>query len=304
VEIQIMAWITKASEFLFGRSQSRLPDLEPATQAWPPTGPPEHEKCSIPEPNNVTKGNNGDQNHATPPVLNVAALVAKLTSNLSKLLAQYHKAISAWIANAMHEQQATVEKQLQASGLKIGDEVIHVVDKHCQIQQAMLQQGLLALGDRIIDVAKQDSEAHWSVLRREMTESCSTTTQRAAQRPIVDQLIALYDRIDDERAFLNISYRKEPDLGLNLGCRQLQERSDSAIRSFAAEVLIILRAVGVEPFAAGAGRSDPRIQNIVGVEPTSQADLDGHIARIIRAGFTWNGTQVRPESVIAFKKGA
>ncbi len=299
-----MAWITKASEFLFGRSQSRLPDLEPATQAWPPTGPPEQEKCSIPEPSNVAGGNNGDQNHSTPPVLNVAALVAKLTSNLSKLLAQYHRAISAWIANAMHEQQAAVEKQLQSSGAKISDDVIHVVDKHCQVQKAMLEQGLLALGDRIIDVAKKDSESHWAVLRREMTESCSTTTQCAAQRPIVDQLIALCDRINDERTFLTASYRKEPDLALQLGCRQLQERSDSAVRSFASEVLIILRAVGVEPIAAGAGPFDPVIQRVVGVEPTSRADLDGHVSRIVRAGFVWAGTLLRPESVYVFKKGA
>lgn len=299
-----MAWITKASEFLFGRSQTRLPALESATQAWPSTGTPELEKCSIPEPNNVTEGNNGDQNHAAPPVLNVAALVAKLTSNLSKLLAQYHKAISVWIANAMHEQQTAVEKQLQSSGAKISDDVIHVVDRHCQTQRSMLEQGLLALGDRIIDVAKKESEGHWLVLRKEMTESCSRTTQRAAQRPIVDQLIALYDRVNDERAFLGAWYRKDSELPLHVGARQLQDRSQSAIASFAVEILVILRSIGVEMIEGVCGPFNPQFQKVVGVEPAPRPELDGHVARVVRAGFVWNGLTVRHENVIAFKKGA
>lgn len=247
-----------------------------------------------------------DNNNASrvDPVAMSNAVAGLIVSRLAKLMSQQSKDATTSLAQTLADLRALTADNFNAHGKKVGDDVLRRLDKQCRYFQTLLDRGLPPLGDRIIETVKKDSESHWVVLRREMTEACSATTQRAAQRPIVDQIIALYDRINDERAFLNASYRKEPDLALQLGCRQLQERSDSAVRSFASEVLIILRTVGVEPIAAGAGPFDPVNQRVVGVEPTSRADLDGHVSRIVRAGFVWAGTLLRPESVYVFKKGA
>jgi molecular chaperone GrpE (heat shock protein) len=112
----------------------------------------------------------------------------------------------------------------------------------------------------------------------------------------------MFDRIHDEDAFLVAWYRRSPDLALNLGSRQLQERYDEAVRSFAAEALMILRSLGVEQMQGGAGPFDPQRQRVVAVETTTRPELDGHVARIVRAGFLWNGTLYRPELVVVYKQ--
>ncbi len=297
-------WFISSVSRIFGGRRPKPPTgraLTPVHDAMPPVSVGEEEIAvhGIETPP-------GDNNNATrvDPVVMANAIASMATSRLAKLLSQQSKDATASLAQTLADLRALIADNLNAHGKKVGDDVLRRLDKQCRYFQTLLDRGLPPLGDRIIEAVKKDSESHWAVLRKEMTEACSATTQRAAQRPIVDQLIALYDRINDERAFLNASYRKEPDLALQLGCRQLQERSDSAVRSFASEVLIILRTVGVEPIAAGAGPFDPVNQRVVGVEPTSRADLDGHVSRIVRAGFVWAGTLLRPESVYVFKKGA
>ena len=158
------------------------------------------------------------------------------------------------------------------------------------------------LTDKIATTVRADTEQHWSALEKMLVEVCSTATQCAIQRPIIDVLIALQDRIHNDVVFLSAWYHKNPDLTLHIGCRQLQERYDNALRSYAAEILIILRGLGVEQIQGVSGRFNPQHQRVVDVELTTQPELDGHIAKILRAGFTWNSTILRPEEVIVFKQ--
>ena len=132
-------------------------------------------------------------------------------------------------------------------------------------------------------------------------ETCSITTQRAILRPVIDRLIRFLDRIHDEREFLAAWYRKNPELPLHLGSRQVQERYDDAVGSLATEVHMILRGLGVEPIQGCSGPFNPQHQHVAGVESTARSELDGHVAKIVRAGFTWSGTMLRPEAVVVFK---
>ncbi len=97
-----------------------------------------------------------------------------------------------------------------------------------------------------------------------------------------------------------------PDLQAHLGCRQLQERYNDAVVSFATEILMTLRGLGVEEIQGGAGQFNPQPPRVVDKEMTTRPDMDGHVAKIVRAGFTWNGMMLRPEEVIVYKckKGA
>jgi hypothetical protein len=147
-----------------------------------------------------------------------------------------------------------------------------------------------------------EAAEHAAALEQRVMESCSSAAQRGTQRPIIDALIALYDRVCQESQFQSLWYRKDPELTGHLGCRQLHERWESAARSYAAEVLRMLQQLGVEPIVGGGGQFDPQIQHVVSVEMTAQPELHGQIARRLRAGFTWHGQVLRSEEVIVYKK--
>ena len=184
---------------------------------------------------------------------------------------------------------------------KIAESLVQQLDQQGRDLCESLESQVRPLGDRIVAAATQAADAQGVALRKDLTEACSATTQRAAQRPVIDGLIALLDRICDEREFLTAWYRKDPQLALHLGCRQLHERYDDAVGSFAAEIHMILRSLGVEQIAGCSGPFNPKHQRVVALEMAANPDLDGHVAKIVRAGFTWNGTILRPELVVVFK---
>jgi paraquat-inducible protein B len=167
------------------------------------------------------------------------AVASFILPRMAKLLSQQGNEISSSTKKALEDLNPVIGDNFTFHGKKVGDDVLRRLDKQCRLFQAMIERSVTPMGERIADSMRNEIASHLTTLRREVTESCSAATQRAALKPIVDQLIALYDRINDEREFLNSAYRREPDLTLHLGSRQLQERGDAAVRSFAAEVLII-----------------------------------------------------------------
>lgn len=66
---------------------------------------------------------------------------------------------------------------------------------------------------------------------------------------------------------------------------------------------MLLASLGVEKLEPPSGAINPRLQHVVGVEPAPPPpELDGHVARVVAAGFTWNGAIHRLEKVIAYKE--
>jgi molecular chaperone GrpE (heat shock protein) len=234
--------------------------------------------------------------------IDVAVIAEQVSNALAPLLEQQKQELAAQSARQVAESQVAIENSLKAHDEKIEAELGRKLDKQVRVLRAQLERQIAECADRAAVAARKDAEGHWSNLKRELVESCSATAQRAAQRPIVDQLIALLDRVRDEESFLAAWYRKNPDLSLNLDCRQLQERYDETVRSFAAEILVILKSLGVEQIVGSAGPLDPQRQRVVAVEMTRRPELDGHVARIVRAGFLWGGTLYRPEQVIVYKQ--
>lgn len=231
------------------------------------------------------------------------AIAGTILPRIVKAVAQQGSEIAMSMTKALADLSPAIEANLAVHGNKIGEHVLRRLDKQCRLFQALIERSVTPMGGRIVESMRDEISSHGTALRKEVTETCSAAAQRAAMKPVVDQLIALFDRINEEREFLGSTYRKDLDLVHHLASRQHHERCDGAVRSFALEVQIILRSIGVEPIDAGAGLFDAQLQRVVGVEPSPRADLDGHIARIVRAGWVWNGTLLRPESVVVFKKG-
>ncbi len=157
-----------------------------------------------------------------------------------------------------------------------------------------LQQGVTASLERALQTGLGE-------LKDQLTEATSDAARKTILRPIVDQLVAMRDRVLAEREFLSASYHREPELHGHLGCRQLHQQAEAVLTSLSQELLSILRQLDVIPIQAPAGQFNPRHQQIVSVEPTSDPQRDGHVSKILRPGYLWCGTVLRPEWVVVYK---
>ncbi len=108
-------------------------------------------------------------------------------------------------------------------------------------------------------------------------------------KPLVTGLVMLLDEL--ERAVERIE-----------GADDAGERALKKLRDELPEDLRdLLEENGVEIYNTEGNIFDPRSQKSMSVEPTGDPDLDKHIARRLRHGYRWNGTTLRPETVVIYK---
>ena len=108
-------------------------------------------------------------------------------------------------------------------------------------------------------------------------------------KPLIIGLVMLLD--DLERAVERIE-----------GADDAGERAIKKLRDEVPEDLRdLLEENGVELYNTEGDIFDPRSQKSMSVEPTADPDLDKHIARRLRHGYRWNGTTLRPETVVIYK---
>lgn len=196
---------------------------------------------------------------------------------------------------------AASDERLAAVAKQIADGIVHRLDRQEQKLTNALTERLDQLTESLVATVAEKLKAQGATTTAEVKEACSMATLRASQKPTIDHLIALLDRICDERSFLGAAFRKDPELTAHLGCRHLHERSDEALGSFVREEMMILATLGIEPLQGPAGRFNPKLQKVVGVDPTSDPQRDGQVSKIVRAGFVWHGSVLRPEQVSVFK---
>jgi hypothetical protein len=267
---------------------SRTPPRDPATE------PADHRP---PTPD----GNPADAGVAEEKI-SPTVIAEQVAAGLTPFLEHQNRHLVEQVIRQLADGQNAATDSIKTHAEKTEAELGQRIEKQLRGAQKQLDRQVGELCDHITATVRKDAEGHWSLLEKKLGESCSAMAVRAAQHPVIDRLVAMFDRINDEGAFLNAWYRRNPDTAMNLGSRQLQERYDEAVRSFAAEVLLILRSLGVERIDGSAGQFDPQRQRVVAVETITRSDLDGHVARIIRAGFQWNGTPYRPEQVVVYKQ--
>jgi molecular chaperone GrpE (heat shock protein) len=221
--------------------------------------------------------------------------------DLDSVVERHVQQIADHIVEVLLQHQAGLQEQIGSAAQEIGRSLAERVAQQGQSLEKMAMQREGTLANRLESVLTRMSADHWTAFVSQVQEVCSATVQRSALRPVIEQFLAMLDRVVDERTYLAAGYRKDPELASNLPCRLLFERYDDALKSCSIELHLILGNLGVHPLAGTAGRFDAHCQKVVGTEPTSNPDLDGHVARIVAEGFTWNGSMLRPERVVVYK---
>ena len=235
---------------------------------------------------------------------------------LERRLARYLRAVFQQLPvlvdkplRAFCEKQAEVQLQHQAaidrSVAKIGESLNVLTDAHFEkLSESMAQQLTETLESCVAETLARCTENRLAAMTAALEDTCSAASRRATLGPVIEQIIALHDRSREEQVLLGSWFRRDADMLARLDCRQLFERCDAILGSITAETLMILRTFDVYPLAAGGGVFNPRQQRVVAVELTTNPDLDGQVARVVRLGFMWAGSIHRPEQVVVFKQEA
>lgn len=273
--------------------------IHPTVGVERPACPPEPDACRSDHTDDQQTRHDDGNGHSGQ--VNDASLAELLSAHLATCIEQQFHDLAAQLEEHFQVGQAALEQHINILTGGIGDTLTQQVAQQGADLQETVERNASSLADQIAAAVGENAEKHASALRKEVTEACSAEARRAMQRPIIDRLIVLLDRIRDDGEFLTARYRKDPNLPLHLGCREVQEGYDAALRSYVAEIHMVLRGLGVEQIEGCSGPFNPKHQEVVGVEMVSNPDLDGHVAKIVRAGFTWDGTILRAERIVVFK---
>lgn len=103
---------------------------------------------------------------------------------------------------------------------------------------------------------------------------------REFRKPICQELIMLLDRVS------SLSTQLPHD-----------EQATAALKSIERELLEILKHQGVTTLEQPDNAFNEEIQEVLQVERTSDPCMDGIVLRVLRAGFSYRGTVLRPQGV-------
>jgi len=156
-----------------------------------------------------------------------------------------------------------------------------------------------ALANRLSLAVESVAEKAGNALRLEACNCVKTARRQEALRPLIDSLILLLDRIEREIKEIKKPTASSEDRPTGCGCTS--DATIAVLQSFAKEIESILRVFEVRPMEEAFGEFDPKRQQVVSVEPTSDPELDGVIRDIVRRGYTWNGRVLRSELVTLFQ---
>jgi molecular chaperone GrpE len=149
-----------------------------------------------------------------------------------------------------------------------------------------LQQNLSSLLHLITNRLSYDKtkEAAFDRLYQEMEELKQDQALNQL-RPLYIDLILLIDR-------MNNIYKDKLDAGM------VSPELTNILKTLSAELVEILYRRGVEPIYGTSNLFDPKIQQVVEVVPTANAQEDGQIVEVVRHGFKYKEIILRPEDVI------
>lgn len=103
---------------------------------------------------------------------------------------------------------------------------------------------------------------------------------RGAQKPLLKGLVLLYDTMKRSLA------------GLADGAGK------AAVELHVEELLEVLSRHEVERMAEVPAKYDKAVQQALGTEPAAGPEEDQAVVRVVRDGFRWNGSVLRPQEVV------
>jgi len=183
------------------------------------------------------------------------------------------------------------------------------VDVLDRMEQAMVSHAAVP---KVLSETKQAIESR-NVVNRAMFEALHAELKtykdafvlEAVLRPVIRDLISLYDDIADIHRQLTLALNKQEERGNLTGSAlilfenvagstiQLENNRDS--------VLEVLERLDVSLVPLGSGKLDKQSQRAIKIELSEDPGQDHEIVKVLKRGFIWRDRIIRPEEVIIKK---
>jgi molecular chaperone GrpE (heat shock protein) len=185
-------------------------------------------------------------------------------------------------------------------------EQVDVLDR---VEKVMMHQTavpkILSETKQALESRNQVNRAMFEALHAELKTYKDAFVLEAVLRPVIRDLISLYDDISEIHRQLTLALTKHEERGNFVGSalilfenvmaptNQLEHNRDS--------ILEVLERLDVSLLPIGSGKLDKQSQRAVKVEATEDPGEDQEIIRVVKRGFMWKERIIRPEEVIIKK---
>lgn len=183
------------------------------------------------------------------------------------------------------------------------------VDMLDRVEKVMMHQTgvpkLLADTKTAIEQRNVVNRAMFEALHAELKTYKDAFLLEAVLRPVIRDLISLYDDISDIYRQFSLALSTQEQRGSLSGsalvffetvaapANQLEHNRDS--------ILEVLERLDVTLVPVGTGKLDKQSQRAVTVEYTEDPDQDHEVVKVIKRGFLWKNRVIRAEEVVIKK---
>jgi molecular chaperone GrpE (heat shock protein) len=149
------------------------------------------------------------------------------------------------------------------------------------------------------------NRAMFEALHSELTTYKDGFLLEAVLRPVIRDLISLYDDVSEIHRQLTLALTTHEQRGTLAGStlilfenvaapvNQLEHNRDA--------ILEVLERLDVSLVMLGSGKLDKQAQRAVSVEVAESPEQDQDIVKVVKRGFTWKERVIRPEEVVIKK---
>ena len=185
-------------------------------------------------------------------------------------------------------------------------EQVGVLDR---VEKMMLAQNgvakVLTEAKVVLEQRNVVNKAMFEVLHGELKTYKDAFLLESVLRPVIRDLISLYDDIFEIHRQLSLALSSQEERGKLAGsalilfenvagpAKQLEHNRDAIIE--------VLERLDVTLMPLGSGKLDKQSQRAMSVELTDDPDQDNEIVKVTKRGFMWKDRAMRPEEVVIKK---
>jgi molecular chaperone GrpE (heat shock protein) len=183
------------------------------------------------------------------------------------------------------------------------------VDMLDRVEKVMMHQTgvpkILAETKAALEQRNAVSRAMFEALHAELKTYKDAFLLEAVLRPVIRDLISLYDDITDIHRQLALALSSQEQRGTMSGSALIFFENVAApvnqLEHNREAVLEVLERLDVTLLPVGNGKLDKQAQRAVTVEYTEDPDQDHEIVKIVKRGFLWKDRVIRAEEVVIKK---
>ncbi len=244
-----------------------------------------------------------DALNALPPVPGTPANVRamKPAKEEASIVAHDGKAEPASFQQSLRPILQSVEAMARAQFEQVG--VLDRVEKMMMAQNGVAK--ILTEAKAALEQRNVVNKAMFETLHGELKTYKDAFLLEAVLRPVIRDLISLYDDISEIHRQLALALSSQEERGKLAGsalilfenvvapARQLEHNRDA--------ILEVLERLDVTLLPLGSGKLDKVTQRAMSVEMTDAPERDGEIVKVTKRGFVWKDRVMRPEEVVIKK---